>query len=48
MCICGGCGKILENSFHYCPWCGFSRIEEEKKQSIDMKYEQYKEKWFPC
>ncbi|MBP3741553.1 MAG: hypothetical protein K5786_10405 [Treponema sp.] len=45
MCICGGCGKILENSFHYCPWCGFSRIEEEKKQSIDMKYEQYKEKY---
>ncbi len=45
MCICGGCGKILENSFRYCPWCGFSRIEEQKKESIEMKYEQYKEKY---
>ena len=45
MCICGGCGKLIENAFHYCPWCGFSRIEEQKRHSMDVKYEQYKEKY---
>ncbi|MCR4580411.1 MAG: hypothetical protein K5681_08695 [Treponema sp.] len=45
MCICGGCGKVIDSAFHYCPWCGYSRIEEQKRQSIDMKFEQYKEKY---
>ena len=45
MCICGGCGKTIESAFHYCPWCGFSRIEEQKKQSSDLKFEQYKKQY---
>ena len=45
MCICGGCGKLIERAFHYCPWCGYSRIEEEKRLSMDKKFEVYKEKY---
>ncbi len=25
-CICGGCGRSIEKSFIYCPWCGVSKI----------------------
>ena len=31
MCICSGCGKLIDNKFYYCPWCGFSRMEQEKQ-----------------
>ncbi|MCR4627307.1 MAG: zinc ribbon domain-containing protein [Treponema sp.] len=27
--ICRGCGRTVDSSFLYCPWCGFSRINRE-------------------
>lgn len=24
--ICRGCGRTVDSSFLYCPWCGFSRL----------------------
>lgn len=45
MCICGGCGKVIEDAFRYCPWCGYSSIEEQAHRAMDAKYAQYKEKF---
>lgn len=42
--ICTGCGKLISESYYYCPWCGYSRISEETKESLNLKYEQYKQK----
>ena len=44
MCICGGCGKLIDKKFYYCPWCGYSRVENEKEDSAELRYTKYKEK----
>ena len=46
MCICSGCGKLIDNKFYYCPWCGFSRMEQEKQESAELRYAKFKEKQF--
>lgn len=37
MCICDGCGKLIENKFYYCPWCGYSRVKEEKEEAVQLR-----------
>lgn len=37
MCICDGCGKLIESKFYYCPWCGYSRVKEEKKEAEKLR-----------
>ena len=27
--ICRGCGRTVDSSFLYCPWCGFSRLNRD-------------------
>ncbi len=44
MTICSGCGKLIESTFYYCPWCGFSRVEQEKNDSEELRYAQFKQK----
>ncbi|MBC6714014.1 hypothetical protein [Treponema sp. Marseille-Q3903] len=44
MSICGGCGKLINSEFHYCPWCGYSCIEEEKQHAEQLRYAEYKSK----
>ena len=44
MCICGGCGKLIDKRFYYCPWCGYSRVEKETEDSTKLRYEKFKEK----
>ena len=46
MCICGGCGKLIDKSFYFCPWCGYSRTEQEKQDSAKLRYAKFKEKQF--
>ena len=46
MCICGGCGKLIDKRFYYCPWCGYSRVETEKEDSNELRYAKFKEKQF--
>ncbi len=46
MCICGGCGKLIDQRFYYCPWCGYSRVEKENEASAQLRYEKYKEKMY--
>ena len=46
MCICSGCGKLIDNKFYYCPWCGYSRMEAEKQESAELRYAKFKEKQF--
>ena len=44
MCICGGCGKLIDKRFYYCPWCGYSRAEKEKQDSTELRYTKFKER----
>ena len=44
MCICGGCGKLIDKRFYYCPWCGYSRVEKENQDSTELRYAKFKEK----
>jgi uncharacterized Zn finger protein (UPF0148 family) len=44
MSICGGCGKLIDNKFYYCPWCGYSRVEKESEDSSRLRYAKFKEK----
>ena len=42
--ICSGCGKLIDSKFYYCPWCGYSRLEEENADSEKLRYNQFKQK----
>lgn len=42
MCICAGCGKLIENKYYYCPWCGYSRVAQEKEDSMELRFNQLK------
>ncbi len=33
--VCQGCGRTIQKDFLYCPWCGFSRVSENKGDSLD-------------
>lgn len=44
MCICDGCGKLIDSKFIYCPWCGYSRVEKEQEESMELRYKQFKQK----
>ena len=46
MCICSGCGKLIDKRFFYCPWCGKSRVVQEKEESAELRYANFKEKQF--
>ena len=46
MCLCSGCGKLIDKRFYYCPWCGFSRVVQEKDESAELRYAKFKEKQF--
>lgn len=44
MCICGGCGKVIEKKFFYCPWCGYSRVNAENETGIELRCQQHNQK----
>ncbi|MBP5519308.1 MAG: hypothetical protein J6X84_01840 [Treponema sp.] len=44
MCICVGCGKLIDKRFFYCPWCGYSRAEKSEEESSELRYAKFKEK----
>ena len=42
ICVCHSCGRTIEAEFLYCPWCGFSHIENAsgyKLESVFTKLE---------
>jgi hypothetical protein len=41
-CVCGGCGKVINSNFYYCPWCGYSRLKNDTQASIELEYKRYK------
>ena len=41
--ICGGCGKLINVNYCYCPWCGYSKVAEESKESLNLRYEEYRQ-----
>lgn len=46
--VCGGCGKLISSSFSYCPWCGYSRINQSNEDSLELRYQQFKRKQAEC
>lgn len=44
MCICDGCGKLIDSKFYYCPWCGYSKVDQEKEDSLQLRLNQLQEK----
>ncbi len=46
MCICSGCGKLIDKRFYYCPWCGKSRVAQEREESAELRYAKFKEKQY--
>ncbi len=44
MCICDSCGKLIDSKFYFCPWCGYSRVEQEKEDSLQLRLNQLQEK----
>lgn len=43
MCICDGCGKLIESKFIYCPWCGYSRVAQEKEEAQELRVAKIKQ-----
>lgn len=43
MSICVGCGKLINNNYYYCPWCGFSKVAQESQEALNLRYEQYRQ-----
>lgn len=37
VCVCGGCGRTIESEFIYCPWCGQTKVHNEK-ESLDAVF----------
>ncbi len=33
--VCNGCGRTLETSFLYCPWCGLERVVCDEDEMLD-------------
>lgn len=44
MCICNGCGKLIDSKFFYCPWCGVSKVKNDTVEAIELQVQQYKQK----
>lgn len=40
MCICEKCGKLIDEKFYFCPWCGVSQVEAKKSDNTDLRYRQ--------
>ncbi|MCR4733905.1 MAG: zinc ribbon domain-containing protein [Treponema sp.] len=39
--VCQGCGRTIQKDFLYCPWCGFSRVTEDKNNSLDILFDKF-------
>ena len=45
VCVCGGCGRTIEKSYVFCPWCGRSRVTgEDCEEAIESVFERIEEK----
>jgi uncharacterized membrane protein YvbJ len=40
--VCKGCGRTLNKDYLYCPWCGISRVSNDK-ESLEMMLNHYEE-----
>lgn len=43
VCVCGGCGRTIDNEFLYCPWCGHEKIYN-KKDALEAVFKELEEK----
>lgn len=42
--ICGGCGRMIEKQFIYCPWCGAMQIKKTGSEYQKLRCRQAEEK----
>lgn len=43
VCVCGGCGRTIDNEFLYCPWCGQEKMYN-KKDALEAVFRELEEK----
>ena len=43
VCVCGGCGRTIDNEFLFCPWCGQEKMHN-KQDALDAVFKQLEEK----
>ncbi len=43
VCVCGGCGRTIDNEFLYCPWCGQEKMYD-KKDALQAVFKELEEK----
>ncbi len=43
VCVCGGCGRTIDNEFLYCPWCGQEKMYN-KKDALEAVFKELEEK----
>ena len=43
VCVCGCCGRTIDNDFLYCPWCGQEKMHD-KKDSFEAIFKNLEEK----
>lgn len=41
--VCKGCGRTIDGTFSFCPWCGQAKVASEEK-SIEVLFNRYNEK----
>lgn len=44
VCVCGGCGRTIDNDFIYCPWCGQAKMRNDEKSAIDAVFKNLERK----
>ena len=35
VCVCGGCGRTIDNDYIYCPWCGQTKSKSNSNHNFD-------------
>ncbi|MCR4952976.1 MAG: zinc ribbon domain-containing protein [Treponema sp.] len=41
--VCQGCGRTIQKDYLYCPWCGYSKVSENKtsEDSLDAMFTKF-------
>lgn len=43
VCVCGGCGRTIDNEYLYCPWCGQEKMHD-RKDALEAVFRNLEEK----
>ncbi len=44
VCVCGGCGRTIDNDYIYCPWCGQTKSKSNSNHNFDEVFKRLEKK----